>query len=234
MQPVDVDIDIEPLEDPPIGISHRRRRVRPERSSSLLGEPLNVGKIDWEAFWNEHRSFFEARGYVLCSASCPGYSKLFKGNDNSSWIPGLIPTNWNDGKPSCPRSVSFATSLLTTHLQAINPQIPYPEGQPMHTHTIAATKTSGNRLVYIKAVHSDFETDNIERLHQGYARVSPANHCTPVLSSFKVEKVTFIVMPALCSIVPTKSFKRVGDVVEFVSQVLLVCSFLVPTSLVSD
>ena len=78
---------------------------------------------------------FEPRGYVSCSTSCPGYSELVNGNDASPSTSGLIPTDWNNGNPSCLRFVSFATPLPTTHLRAINTQIRVPysdsEGQPI-------------------------------------------------------------------------------------------------------
>lgn len=61
-------------------------------------------------------------------------------------------------------------------------------------------------------------------LHRHRHRYSPANHCTPLLTLFRDledPEIVFAVMPFLRT-TPKDTFQYVGDVAEFVGQVLLV------------
>ena len=57
----------------------------------------------------------------------------------------------------------------------------------MHTRTIAATRMRLGDNCLVKAIHSDFDTDNIERLHQGHARCESLHFGSLLLQGGKVD-----------------------------------------------
>ncbi|KAI0088685.1 hypothetical protein BDY19DRAFT_1008061 [Irpex rosettiformis] len=90
--------------------------------------------------------------------------------------------------------------------------------------TVYATRVSDGRPVCIKRVGSlSFELLSLKALHEDTGRFDPENHCIPVIEVFvddERKEMSYIVMPALDPVSPSR-FKRVSEVVEFTSQVLL-------------
>ncbi|KAI0088664.1 hypothetical protein BDY19DRAFT_1057302 [Irpex rosettiformis] len=94
---------------------------------------------------------------------------------------------------------------------------------------VDATRKSDGQRVCIKRVGTfSIELLLLECLHGGAGKHDPGNHCVPVLDVIRDderENVSYTVMPALQP-VSSATFKTVGDVVDFTSQVLLGLNFL--------
>ncbi len=92
---------------------------------------------------------------------------------------------------------------------------------------VYATRVADNLPVCIKRVGTLSEEIRFLRAFQGgYGKLDPANHCVPLLECFtdgKSGNMAYMVMPALHP-VNSETLKTVGDLVEFISQMLLVCS----------
>lgn len=101
-------------------------------------------------------------------------------------------------------------------------ELPFRYGQ------IDATTTDG-QLVYLKQVRTDSEELKIAQMFSSpLIREDPRNHCVPVLDAFpdnEDETLTYIVMPYLHDM-NQPDFYWVGDVVDFVDQVLEGLAFM--------
>ncbi|THH28987.1 hypothetical protein EUX98_g5199 [Antrodiella citrinella] len=92
---------------------------------------------------------------------------------------------------------------------------------PLRKNLIDATRTSDNKLVYIKRVEpDDVETRIALMLSSDDARRDPRNHAVPVLDHFENDADSaYLVMPLLRAL-DDPPFLRVGDMLEFCDQVL--------------
>ncbi|KAI0698122.1 hypothetical protein BC835DRAFT_1335777 [Cytidiella melzeri] len=95
---------------------------------------------------------------------------------------------------------------------------------------VVATHVLDGRLVSIKRLETrrSDEIWNIRRLRGDYLDALPANRCTRVLELFEDDTdrtFSFAVMPFLRAISPA-DFRNVGDVVDFISQILLGIAFM--------
>ncbi|VDB85832.1 unnamed protein product [Peniophora sp. CBMAI 1063] len=94
---------------------------------------------------------------------------------------------------------------------------------PMASHTIDATRMSDGKMVYLKRVKAKNREASIAcSLYSEPLRRDPMNHSVPVLDTFADPVVpgdSFMVMPFLRE-PDDPPFERVGEVVDFVDQVL--------------
>ncbi|KAI0036413.1 hypothetical protein K488DRAFT_41089 [Vararia minispora EC-137] len=99
---------------------------------------------------------------------------------------------------------------------------------PVRPHLVDATRTSDGKLVYIKRVETgDTESSLAIMLSSLSTRFDSRNHSVPVLDSFidnEDPSISYIVMPFLME--PNfPDFETVGEIVDFVDQVLEVRHF---------
>ncbi|KAI0345529.1 hypothetical protein BDW22DRAFT_884508 [Trametopsis cervina] len=94
---------------------------------------------------------------------------------------------------------------------------------------IDATRLADGRRVVIKGVPTPSdELTTLASIHQGPSRTHPANHCVPILEVFEDTndpELSYIAMPSLGRI-RSSTFRNVGDVVHFTSQILLGLDFM--------
>lgn len=93
---------------------------------------------------------------------------------------------------------------------------------------IDASRISDGRLVYIKRVKTGGDEERItSMLSKAQDRSDAVNHCVPLLDLILDEEdaaYSYLVLPFLRP-VDNPSFETVNDVVDFVEQILQVCSF---------
>lgn len=88
---------------------------------------------------------------------------------------------------------------------------------------VDATRISDGKLVYIKEVKTGDQESRIASILA--ALDDPANHSVPILDTFvdfADESISYIVMPFL-RLSDNPPFETVGEVADFVAQVLEVC-----------
>jgi hypothetical protein len=100
----------------------------------------------------------------------------------------------------------------------------------MRVHLVDATRISDGKMVYIKRVKTGDQESTIALMFSSPAmRADPRNHSVPILDYFTDEEdptISYIVMPFLREI-DYPPFELVGDVVEFVDQILEVWQLIV-------
>ena len=93
-----------------------------------------------------------------------------------------------------------------------------------------ARRSSDGRLVSIKILRRSFtswrEVQSTKLLYENHRRLSPANLCTPIVDLFEDEDQpnTIFAVALLLRATCKDSFQRVDDILQFISQVLLVRS----------
>jgi hypothetical protein len=98
----------------------------------------------------------------------------------------------------------------------------------MRIHLVDATRISDGKMVYIKRVQTGDQESTIALMLSSPAmRADSRNHSVPILDHFADEEdptISYIIMPFLREFY-SPPFELVGDVVEFVDQILEVWQF---------
>ncbi|KAI0310990.1 hypothetical protein OF83DRAFT_1088003 [Amylostereum chailletii] len=94
---------------------------------------------------------------------------------------------------------------------------------PARTHLVDATAIASGKLVYIKRIQTgDLESSIAVMLSNAALRADPRNHSVPVLDVFQDDedpRISYMVMPFLRRM-DSPEFETVGEVVDFVDQIL--------------
>lgn len=180
------------------------------------GETLSYFNLLWkhlttilvDPFWDEHREWLEAQGYVLRRDYHPGWVKTWKSGDIIRWE--------GSGRDSTPVIVRqhlqyhYITSLL---MMIFYQRCPF----------VDAVSTSSGRAVMLKHVDKIanlFEVGISLFFSSGPRASDPRNHCVPIIEVLQLpdnEDVVVLVMPLLQRF-SESNFGSLGDVLDFLSQ----------------
>ena len=166
-----------------------------------------VGSSDYlsshEIKWRDRQPFLESKGYMLRPRLRPGWAP--------SWLSSENPRQFCEDSARLPVSRKNNLVDILISVYQLRPLL------------VDANRISDNKLVYIKEIKTG---DSESRIALMLGTLDdPANHSVPILDTFvdhTDESISYIVMPFL-RLSDNPPFETVGEVMDFVDQVLEVC-----------